>query len=101
MARRTSQTLQASGGIPSPSWSITSGSLPLGLTLASTDVISGIPTASGTFSFNITAADKGSPQQDANSRTRCPLRLRQAESLKISDRGTDRRRVWARPIRSP
>ena len=58
-----SQTLQASGGTPSYSWSITSGSLPAGLTLTSSGVISGIATASGTFSFHITAADKGSPQQ--------------------------------------
>jgi Putative Ig domain len=58
------QTLQASGGTPGYTWSITAGSLPAGLTLAAgTGVISGTPTASGTFSFTATVSDSSSPVQ--------------------------------------
>jgi Putative Ig domain len=59
-----SGTLQASGGTPGYTWSITSGSLPSGLSLsASTGVISGKPSVSGTSSFTVTVVDSGSPSQ--------------------------------------
>ena len=48
----------ASGGAGSLMYSVLTGSLPAGLTLnAASGVISGTPTASGTFSFTIQAAD--------------------------------------------
>ena len=53
-------TLTASGGTTPYTWSIASGALPTGLSLASgTGVISGTPTATGTFSFTamVTAAN--------------------------------------------
>ena len=51
------QTLQATGDKPI-TWSIATGSLPGGLSLAgTTGVISGTPTASGTFSFTVQAAN--------------------------------------------
>ena len=54
-----SQTLGATGGIPPYSnWTVSSGSLPAGLTLnAATGVISGTPTGTGTSSFSVTVAD--------------------------------------------
>jgi hypothetical protein len=53
-----SQTLKASGGTGSYTWSKTAGSLPPGLVLNSaTGVISGTPTAEGTFDFTIQVAD--------------------------------------------
>jgi hypothetical protein len=59
-----SQSLHASGGTPAYTWSITSGSLPAGLTLAGgSGVISGTPTATGTFSFTVTVSDSSSPVQ--------------------------------------
>jgi hypothetical protein len=58
-----SQSLLASGGTPSYSWAITSGTLPAGLTLSSAGVISGTPTASGTSNFTATASDSGVPVQ--------------------------------------
>ncbi len=55
-----SATLAASGQMTPYTWSIASGALPTGLSLTSgTGVISGTPTATGTFSFNarVTAAN--------------------------------------------
>ncbi|MGZ3537902.1 MAG: S8 family serine peptidase [Thermodesulfobacteriota bacterium] len=53
-----SQTLQASGGVPSYTWSIYSGSLPEGLSLNSaTGKISGTPSKTGTYSFMIKVTD--------------------------------------------
>ena len=57
------QSLQATGGKPGYTWTITSGSLPAGLTLASTGAISGMPTASGTSTFTASVSDSGSPVQ--------------------------------------
>jgi hypothetical protein len=59
-----SQTLQATGGNPAYTWSVTLGSLPAGLTLAAgTGVISGVPTTSGTFNFTATVTDHSNPVQ--------------------------------------
>jgi hypothetical protein len=59
-----SQSLQASGGTPGYTWSITSGSLPAGLTLAGgSGAISGTPTASGTSTFTVSVSDSSSPVQ--------------------------------------
>ncbi len=45
-------------GYPVPAWSISSGSLPDGLSIdSSTGAISGIPTRSGTFNFTVMAAN--------------------------------------------
>ena len=53
-----SQTLTASGGNSTYTWSLASGSLPTGLTLSSGGVISGTPTvAPGTYTFSVTATD--------------------------------------------
>jgi len=50
------QTLTATG-YPAATWSIASGSLPSGLTLSSAGVISGTPSASGTFNFTVEATN--------------------------------------------
>jgi len=52
-----SQTMSATGGTGSYTWTRTSGTLPTGLTLNSSGVLSGTPTASGTFTFTVTATD--------------------------------------------
>jgi len=53
-----SQALTATGGTTPYTWSIQSGSLPAGLSLvASTGVISGTPTATGTSSFTAKVTD--------------------------------------------
>jgi hypothetical protein len=54
-------TLQASGGTGLTTWTVAGGSLPAGLTLAANGVITGTPTAAGSFSFTVQAADAGWP----------------------------------------
>ena len=61
-----SQDLSASGGITPYSWSVTSGSLPAGLSLASDGTISGTPSSAGTSTFTVQATDSGNPAQTAN-----------------------------------
>ena len=58
------QTLSATGGDANYSWSLSSGSLPTGLTLSSSGVISGAPTAATPgASFTVQVQDTGTPQQ--------------------------------------
>ena len=52
-----SQTLAATGGTTPYVWSIGSGALPNGLGLSSSGVISGTPTADGTFTFSGVVTD--------------------------------------------
>jgi len=58
-----SQTLQATGGTASYAWSLTSGSLPAGVTLSSNGAITGTPSSSGTSTFTATVTDSSSPVQ--------------------------------------
>ena len=61
-----STSLAAIDGISPYKWSITSGALPPGLTLASSGTISGTPTTSGTFSFTVHVADSASSPTSAS-----------------------------------
>lgn len=51
------QQLVATGGKPPYTWAVTGGGLPAGLGLATTGIISGAPSASGTFNFTVTGTD--------------------------------------------
>ena len=55
-------TFTASGGIGTYSWAVTSGALPTGLTLTAAGILSGTPTASGSFSFGVTVTSGGQTQ---------------------------------------
>lgn len=55
------QTITASGGTSPYTFSISAGSLPAGLGLTSGGLISGTPTAQGTFNVTIKATDSASP----------------------------------------
>jgi hypothetical protein len=61
------QTLAATGGIAPLKWSLAAGSgpLPTGLALTAAGVLSGTPTATGTFTFTVQVADTSTPQQAA------------------------------------
>ena len=54
-------TLQADAGAPPYSWNIVSGTLPAGLTLSATGLISGIPLAQGVSSVTIRVTDSDNP----------------------------------------
>ena len=51
------QSLAASGGTGGFTWSTTAGSLPAGITLASSGAITGTPTATGTSTFTVQVKD--------------------------------------------
>lgn len=59
------QTLAASSGTPPYTWSLTGGSLPFGLSLAPSGLISGTPVATGTYNFMVKVVDSSTPQQSA------------------------------------
>jgi len=81
-----SQTLQATGGTGSYTWSITSGSLPGGLNLtAGSGLISGPPTTAGTSNFTVQVND-GSTTDD------------QSLSITISPAGTTQKLLGANDI---
>ncbi len=57
VAAAYSQTITATGGTGPYSYTVQSGSLPAGLTLASNGTLSGTPTAGGSFAFTVMATD--------------------------------------------
>lgn len=62
-----SDTLAASGGTPPYTWALASGSLPPGLSLASSGSISGIPVTAGAYNFYAQVTDSGATPQAATS----------------------------------
>ncbi|MGB9030293.1 MAG: putative Ig domain-containing protein, partial [Acidobacteriaceae bacterium] len=68
-----SQTFTASGGTAPYTYAVTAGALPAGLTLSTAGSLSGSPTASGPFSFTVTATDSstgtGAPFTRSNAYT--------------------------------
>ncbi len=59
-----SRSLGASGGTPPYSWAITSGSLPAGLSLSSSGLISGTPTTYAVSSFTVQVTDSTTPTHE-------------------------------------
>src|SRR5690349_3949319 len=61
-----SATLSASGGTSPYSWSVSSGTLPTGLSLSSTGTLSGTPTVAGAFPFTVAVKDTASASASAS-----------------------------------
>jgi Putative Ig domain len=61
-------TLQATGGVPPFTWTLTSAAstFPTGLSLASDGAITGTPTATGTFNFTVHVTDSEMPAMGAD-----------------------------------
>lgn len=60
-----SNSLSAAGGTAPYTWSVSSGSLPAGLTLSSAGALSGTPTAAGSSTFTVQVTDSESTPQKA------------------------------------
>lgn len=52
-----SNSLTQTGALGAPSYAVTAGAVPPGMTLAANGTISGTPTATGTFNFTVTVSD--------------------------------------------
>jgi len=61
-----SATLSASGGTSPYSWSVSSGTLPTGLSLSSSGALSGTPTVAGSFPFTVAVKDAASASASAS-----------------------------------
>ena len=69
-----SSALTAAGGVTPYVWTLTSGSLPTGLSLnAATGAITGTPATPGSFVFSVKVTDSSSPAQRATTRFTIPI----------------------------
>ena len=59
--------LKATGGVPPYRWTLTDGSLPIGLSLSDDGKVTGMPTATGSFLFTITVNDSAGASATVNS----------------------------------
>jgi len=60
-----SATLESVGGEGTKTWTVTTGALPAGITLSNAGVLSGTPTATGTFNFTVKVTDSDTPPAEA------------------------------------
>ncbi|MBL0225460.1 MAG: putative Ig domain-containing protein [Geobacteraceae bacterium] len=65
----SSVTFAATGGNGIYTWTKTSGTLPAGTVLSTAGVLSGTPTAAGTFTFDVTATDSAAPVNETAVKT--------------------------------
>ena len=63
VAQSYNATVAASGGTGTTTWDLAGGSLPVGLNLSSSGVLTGTPTTAGTSSPTFRVRDSGTPQQ--------------------------------------
>jgi hypothetical protein len=86
-----SQTITASGGMGSYTYTTTAGTLPTGLTLSSAGVLSGTPTTVGSYSFTVQASDANgcSATQNYMVTMVCPMITLSPSSLSIAVAGVN------------
>jgi putative Ig domain-containing protein len=77
-------TLTSSGGTGAKTWDLANGSLPVGLSLSLSGVISGTPQATGTSSPTFRVRDSGNPQQTDTSKLSITINLPAAPSITTS-----------------
>lgn len=74
-------TLTSTGGTGTKTWDMSSGSLPTGLNLSSSGVISGTPTTTGTSSPTFRVRDAGSPQDTTTKSLSITINLPSAPNI--------------------
>jgi len=84
-----STQLSATGGTSPYSWSISSGSLPVGLSLSPAGVISGTPTAAGAPTFTVSVSDATSQAASHNFTLTVGSAVAAACTLYVSPSGSD------------
>jgi hypothetical protein len=77
-------SLAATGGTAPYTWSVESGTLPVGLTLAATGAISGTPSAAGNSSFTVDVTDSSNPAQTASQSLNLSILSTGSSSLQIT-----------------
>jgi hypothetical protein len=81
-----SATLQATGGVAPLTWSLVSGALPTGLSLASSGAITGDPTVPGDFTFAVQVADSCPAEQGGPATAQAQLSLTVVTLVNITTR---------------
>jgi putative Ig domain-containing protein/centrosomal CEP192-like protein len=84
-----SATLSASGGTAPYNWSLSSGSLPAGLTLGSSGQISGTPTSAGTSPFVVKVTDSSSPVKSATASLSITVTVVAQPALRLNPTNVD------------
>ena len=81
-----SATLHATGGVAPLTWSLVSGALPTGLSLASTGAITGDPTVPGDYNFAVQVADACPAEQGGPATAQAQLSLTVVTMVDITTR---------------
>jgi hypothetical protein len=82
-----SQTLAATGGVGSLTWTLDSGSLPTGLSLSTAGIISGTCSHGAVFSFVVKATDTVSQTKTASLSITVPAVVVPVNDLQLIDQG--------------
>ena len=90
-----SQTFAAIGGTPPYSWSVTSGTLPAGLTLSTTGILSGMPTTVDNSNFTVQVTGGGTATKSFSLTINADLVIDTASPLPSGTVGTAYNQTFA------
>lgn len=97
-----SATVQAAGGAGTSDWSVSSGTLPAGLSLnAATGVLSGTPTTSGNDGFVVTDTVSGPPPQTATAGVSINVAAAPASATPTTTTGSTPPPTTTTPVSTP